>query len=197
MRYPQRDDLHLAKLRRYYQRYKALPSVSRIAEIVGLKSSGSTFQMLGRLIEEGFVQRTPDRRLAPGKRFFERQVVSSVKAGRPQEASQQAPESVSIDAYLVEHPSRTVLLTVKGDSMIDAGLMPGDTIIVVKGGPAKAGDIVVAIVDNEFTVKYLDFDKKRNAFFLRAGNIAYAPIRPKDELEIYGVVVGSFRKYKR
>ncbi len=153
--------------------------------------------MLGRLIDQGFLERTPDRRLAPGQRFFERQVVSSVRAGGPQEASQEAPEALSIDSYLVEHPSRSVLLTIRGDSMVDAGLLAGDTIVVQKGAPAKAGDIVVAIVDNEFTVKYLDFDKKRKAFFLRAGNIAYAPIRPTNQLELFGVVVGSFRKYKR
>ncbi len=196
MRYPQRDDVHLSRLRVYCQPHKALPSVGSIAEIVGLKSSGSTFQMLGRLIDQGFLERTPDRRLAPGQRFLERQVVSSVRAGRPQEASQETLEALSIDSYLVERPNCTVLLTVRGDSMIDAGLMPGDTIVVQKGAPAKAGDIVVAIVDNEFTVKFLDFDKKRKAFFLRAGNIAYAPIRPTNQLELFGVVVGSFRKYK-
>jgi repressor LexA len=77
--------------------------------------------------------------------------------------------------------------------MIDAGLMPGDTVIVKKGAPATPGDIVVAIVDNEFTVKYLAQDKQ--SFYLRPGNTAYSPIRAKDHLEIFGLVVGSFRKY--
>ena len=75
-----------------------------------------------------------------------------------------------------------------------AGLMPGDTVIVKKQAPAKLGDIVVAIVDNEFTVKYLASDK--NGFFLKAGNKAYPPIRAKDHLEVFGLVVGSFRKYQ-
>ncbi len=85
------------------------------------------------------------------------------------------------------------MLSIKGDSMIDAGIMPGDTIVVKKGDPANEGDIVVAIVDNEFTVKYLARDKRD--FFLKPGNKAYPPIRPQDHLEIFGLVVGSFRKY--
>lgn len=85
------------------------------------------------------------------------------------------------------------MLTVKGDSMIDAGLMPGDTVIVKRGDPAKSGDIVVASVDNEFTVKYLEQDK--TGFYLKPGNTAYPNIRPHDHLEVFGMVVGSFRKY--
>lgn len=102
-------------------------------------------------------------------------------------------EGLNVDAYLVDQPSRTVLLTVKEDSMIEAGLMPGDTVVVKKGAPTKPGDVVVATVDNEFTVKYLAYD--RHGFFLKPGNRAYVPIRSKDDLEIYGLVVGMFRKY--
>ena len=77
--------------------------------------------------------------------------------------------------------------------MTDAGIMPGDTVIVEKNAPAKPGDIVVAIVDCEFTVKYLAYDT--NGFFLRPGNAAYEPIRANESLEIFGLVVGVYRKY--
>ena len=100
---------------------------------------------------------------------------------------------LTIDEFLVDSPSRTILLTVKGDSMIDAGLQPGDYIVVDKGGGARVGDIVVAIVDNEFTLKYLAQDKRGP--YLKAGNPAYPPIRPQGRLEIFGLVTGSFRKY--
>ena len=103
-------------------------------------------------------------------------------------------ESLTIDEFLVDAPSRTTMLTVKGDSMLEAGLQPGDYIIVDKGRAARIGDIVVAIVDNEFTLKYLAQDKRGT--YLRAGNPAYAPIRPQGQLEIFGVVTGSFRKYR-
>ena len=98
-----------------------------------------------------------------------------------------------IDEYLVTHPSRTVLVTVKGDSMIDAGIHHGDVVIVEKRASADAGDIVVAILDNEFTLKRLGREKGR--VVLLPENKAYPVIRPKGDAEIFGVVVGLFRKY--
>ncbi|MDO8412354.1 MAG: S24 family peptidase, partial [Gallionellaceae bacterium] len=92
------------------------------------------------------------------------------------------------------HPSSTVLVTVKGDSMIDAGIMPGDTVVVEKHSHARAGEMVIAIVDNEFTLKTLGNEKGK--FVLLPANPAYPVIRPKGDLEIFGVVVGQFRKYR-
>jgi hypothetical protein len=64
-------------------------------------------------------------------------------------------EALSIDEYLVANPARTVLIRVKGDSMIDAGIHSGDTVVAEKRSHANVGDIVVAIIDNEFTLKRL------------------------------------------
>jgi len=77
--------------------------------------------------------------------------------------------------------------------MIDAGILDGDTVVVEKRDGANVGDIVVAIVDNEFTLKRLDREKGR--FVLRPANKAYSVIRPGKDLEIFGVVIGLFRKY--
>ena len=79
-------------------------------------------------------------------------------------------------------------------SMIDAGIMPDDVVVVEKRGPANVGDMVIAIVDNEFTLKTLG--KEKGQFILQPANPAYPVIRPKGELEIFGIVVGQFRKYK-
>jgi len=67
--------------------------------------------------------------------------------------------------------------------------------VVQKGAPAKPGDIVVAIVDNDFTVKFLAYDDKAEEFYLQPGNQAYPTIRPEFSFEVFGKVVGSFRKY--
>jgi len=72
--------------------------------------------------------------------------------------------------------------------------MPGDTVVVEKRNMANVGDMVIAIVDNEFTLKTLGRDK--GDFVLLPANKAYPVIRPKGELEIFGIVVGQFRKYK-
>jgi SOS regulatory protein LexA len=188
-----RDIEYLGKLQDYYALHRVLPSFTSVAKLVGLKSTSAVAAMVGRMKLADVIDQGPDRRLQPGKRFFEREIADSVSAGVPQPTNESANQVVSVDEHLIQSPSRTVLLTVKGDSMIDAGLLPGDTVIVEKSAPAKPGDIVVAIVDNEFTVKYLAHDKQ--GFYLKPGNKAYPPIRAKDSLEIFGLVVGSFRKY--
>jgi repressor LexA len=112
----------------------------------------------------------------------------------PAAASDITSDAVSIDRFLIPHPSRTVLITVKGDSMMGAGILEGDVVIVEKRPTANVGDIVVAILENEFTVKRLAREKGR--VVLRPENKAYPIIRPKGDIEIFGVVVGQFRSYR-
>jgi len=119
-------------------------------------------------------------------------VLDAVQAGLPQPANDGSPVGFNIDDYLIDTPSRTVLLAVKGDSMIEAGLMPGDTVIVKKGAPAKNGEIVVGVVDGEYTVKYLAHDK--NGFYLKPGNKNYSDIRAHDHLEIVRVGGGQLQE---
>jgi repressor LexA len=188
------DGQYLAKLQDYYARHRVLPSYASIGALVGLNSKASVAEMVMRLKGHAFLESSPDRRLKPGKRFFERSVAESVRAGLPSPAAETAPEALTIDEHLVRHPSRSVLVTVKGDSMIDAGIHAGDIVVVEKRVAANVGDIVVAIVDNEFTLKRLDREKGR--IVLRPENKAYPVIRPKDDAEIFGVVVGLFRKYR-
>jgi len=147
-----------------------------------------------RFEEAGFLDWTPDKQLNPGRRFFERRVAEApVQAGQPHAAAADGYDLVSsIDEMLVREPSKTELIRVKGDSMVEAGIHEGDYIVVEKGKHANPGEIVVAIVDNEFTVKYLD--RERNEFVLKPANKAYPVIRPRGHLEIYGVVSGLVRK---
>jgi repressor LexA len=188
-----RDQEYLGKLQDYYAENGVLPSFSKIASLIGLKTSSAVSAMVDRLKASDHLASTPERRLIPGAKFFERPVADTVRAGMPEPSNDVRSDVVSIDHHLIQKPSHTVLLSVRGDSMIDAGLLEGDTLVVVKGAPYQVNDIVVAIVDNDFTVKYLAHDKR--GFYLKPGNKAYAPIRAKDHLEVYGLVVGSFRKY--
>jgi len=185
---------YLTRLQDYYAMHRALPSLSSIGQLVGLRSKSSVSALAKRLRLAGYLSATPDRRLAPTEQFFARPVVDTVRAGLPQAANDPRQESLAIDSYLINKPSRSVLLVVRGDSMIEAGLFEDDHIVVDRGAAARPGDIVVAIVDNEFTVKYLAQDKR--GYFLKPGNPAYPSIRPQGQLEIYGVVKGSFRKYR-
>ena len=188
------DANYLAKLQDYYADYGVLPPYSTIMSMVGFKSKSPVAALVARLKLQGFLESTPDKRLKPGRRFFERPVYDSVRAGFPSPAGDAHHDTLTIDEYLVSHPSSTVLVTVKGDSMVDAGILPGDTVVVEKRAMANAGDMVIAIVDNEFTLKTLG--KEKGEFVLIPANPVYPVIRPRGELEIFGVVVGQFRKYK-
>jgi SOS-response transcriptional repressor LexA len=144
----------------------------------------------------GFLGATSTGRLVPGKAFFQRTVVSSVRAGLPALADDSAPEPLLIDEYLVEAPSRTFLLTVKGESMREAGLLPGDIAVVKRGALASPGDIVVVNANGEGTVKELA-QHANGEMYLRARNPDYPDIAPADGFEIMGVVVGQFRRYSK
>ena len=192
-RQPSSDAEYLAKLQDYYAKHQVFPSYSNIGKLVGLKSTSSVSAFLDRLKNEGYIE-AKDRRLRPGKRFFERPLMASrVAAGLPSAAYDTPVTGLAIDAHLVTRPSHTFLLMVKGESMIDAGMMPGDTLIVEKTHSASDGDIVVALVDDAYTVKRLVRENRK--YVLKPENTAYPVLRPQ-EIEIVGIVVGSFRKYK-
>jgi repressor LexA len=191
---PLLDLAYLEKLQDYYAEHKVIPSYSVLASLWGVSAKSWVAQCVKRFEEAGYLDWTPDRQLKPGARFFERRVADSpVQAGLPNPAISDGYDFVSsIDEMLVRVPSRTMLIKVKGDSMIDAGIHEGDHLVVELQKNANVGEIVVAIVDNEFTVKYLQ--KERNEFVLKPANKAYPVIRPKGRLEIFGVMAGLARR---
>jgi repressor LexA len=188
------DGRYLAQLQDYYAHHRVLPSYAAIGKLVGLSSKASVAGLVLRLKAGGFIESAPGQRLRPGKRFFERTLAESVQAGLPSPASDTGHNNVTIDEYLVKNPSQTILIRVRGDSMIDAGIHPDDVVVVERRANARIGELVVAIVENEFTLKRLD--RERGRYVLRPENKAYPVIRPKGELELFGVVVGLVRKYK-
>jgi repressor LexA len=112
----------------------------------------------------------------------------------PQSISATQGDYYVIDDMLIDRPSMTTMIPVKGDSMIDAGIHDGDVAVVEKRNLANVGDIVVAIVDDNFTLKTLG--KEGSKYILIPANPAFPVIRPKGTLEIFGVLVGLIRKYK-
>ncbi|MDD5056302.1 MAG: S24 family peptidase [Sideroxydans sp.] len=191
-----RDAEYLAKLQDYYADWKSIPSYAALCEVFGIASKSWVKAILDRLGEAGFLERTPDGMWIPTRQFFARPLAeSSVPAGMPVTVSETQGEYFVIDEMLIDTPSKTTLITVKGDSMMNAGIHDGDVAVVEKRNLANVGDIVVAIVDNEFTLKTLD--KERGKFVLRPENPAYPVIRPQGTLEIFGVLVGLIRKYRK
>ena len=114
--------------------------------------------------------------------------------GWPSPAEEELVDILSLDDYLIPHPDQSYLVKIKGDSMIDAGIRPGDLVIVERGRTARDGDIVIAQVDGEWTMK--TYEKRGSVVKLLAANKKYTPIIPKSELLIGGVVTAAIRKYK-
>jgi repressor LexA len=191
-----RDAEYLAKLQDYYADWKSIPSYASLCEVFGIASKSWVKAILDRLGEAGFLERTPDGMWIPTRQFFGRVLAeAAVPAGMPVAVNDARGEYFVIDEMLIDTPSKTTLISVKGDSMIGAGIHDGDVAVVEKRSLANVGDIVVAIVDNEFTLKTLD--KERGKFILRPENPAYPVIRPQGTLEIFGILIGLIRKYRK
>ncbi len=191
-----KDSEYLSKLQDYYADWKNIPSYAKLCEVFGIASKSWVKTILTRLADADFIERTPDGSWIPTRQFFARaHAESTVQAGMPVSVTATQGDYFVIDEMLIDTPSKTTLITVKGDSMIDAGIQDGDVAVVEKRLTANIGDIVVAIVDNDFTLKTLD--RENGAFILRPANPAFPVIRPQGTLEIFGVLIGLVRKYKR
>lgn len=190
------DHDYLNLMRDNFAAWHCLPSYGRLRGVLGLASRSAVAKVLARLCKAGLVERTPHGVWIPTREFFARPMADvRVPAGTPATLADASTDTLLVDDYLIEKPSHTVLVPVKGDSMIDAGIHSGDVVVVDKSARAKPGNIVVAIVDNEFTIKTLALERGKTV--LRPANPAYPVIRPRTTLEIFGVVVGLARKYRR
>jgi len=189
------DHEHLATLQGYYAEHRVLPSYARLMSLLGFASKSAVKKVLERLEGTGMLERTSDGDWAPSERFFDRAIATQpVPAGMPISADSDVHEQITIDRFLIQQPNKTVLIRVKGDSMVDAGIHDGDLAVVERKTEATQGDIVVAVVDDQFTLKTLARDK--DGYHLLPANPNYPVIRPNGKLEIFGVLVGLVRKYQ-
>lgn len=118
-----------------------------------------------------------------------------ISAGFPSPAGDYAEDGLDLNNYLVKNKPATFMFTVRGESMIGAGICDADKVVVDRALKAKHNDIVVAVVNGEYTIKRLY--KYRGRIELRPENPNYQPITFSEgnELQIWGVVVGVVRRY--
>lgn len=178
----------------FYAERKRMPSYSEMLNMFGFRSKNAVFKRVSAMVKAGFLEKDKTGRILPKKLRSMVNVLGFVKAGFPSPAEEELQDVMSLDEYLISSPQSTYLLKVDGDSMIEAGIMPGDLVLVQKNIQPKQNDIVVASVDKEWTLKY--FSKKGNVVTLLSGNKKYPPITPKQELLIAGVVIANVRKYR-
>ncbi len=196
MRTPQNDLEHLARLQDYYARHRSIPAYERLCTLWGLASRSAVSKVLERFRHQGLIERTPDGDWVPSRSFFERLMArQTVQAGTPATDLQSGVTPTLLDDLLVDTPSKTILLTVQGDSMSGANIFAGDVVIVERQESAVAGEIVVALVDQELTVKTLI--KDGDGWLLHPENPSFSDIRPQGELRLIGVVTGLARRLKK
>ena len=174
------------------------PSVREIGEAVGLSSSSTVHGHLARLEDKGYLRRDPDNPRAieiTGERQIRQQqlvtvpLIGRVTAGEPVLAVENIEETYALPYDLVRSDS-LFMLRVEGESMIGAGIFDGDLVLVRQQDVANNGDIVVALLDDEATVKryYYQGDHIR----LQPENDAMQPIISRD-VQVIGKVVGLYR----
>jgi len=129
------------------------------------------------------------------KRFRIPLLNDSVSAGFPSPADDHMEENIDLNEHLISNPFSTFFLRVKGESMINAGIRDKDLIIVDKSLIAKPGDIVIAMIDGEFTIKRLSI--KNDELYLKAENHNYPDFSFKNhiDVQIWGVVIYSIHSY--
>lgn len=177
----------------FHKKSGRMPSFSELGKLWGLRSKNAVFKAINKLEEAGVVRRDEKGRLIPLSLNSPLRILGTVAAGFPSPAEEELADSISLDELLIDNKAATFLLKVSGDSMIDEGIKPGDMVIVDKSRTPKNGDIVIAEVDGDWTMKFLK--KRGEKISLVAANPLYKPIIPKNELKIAGIVTAVVRQY--
>lgn len=191
------------------------PSVREICSAVGFKSTSTVHSYLSKLEKSGLIQKDPAKPRALkvvddqksglpsnsdssnqdllffGKRLTQVPIIGKVTAGQPILAVENIEDTFPLPVEFVRD-STSFMLKVKGESMIEAGILDGDLVLVRQQPSAQNGDIVVALIGDEATVK--TFYKEKNYIRLQPQNRYMEPIIVKDNVSILGKVTGVFRK---
>ena len=176
------------------------PAVREICEAVNLKSTSSVHSHLETLEKNGYIRRDPTKPRAieivddnfnlVRREMVNVPIIGRVAAGEPLLAIENIESYFPIPSEFMPN-SQTFILNVKGESMINAGILDGDNVIVEQCSSADNGDMVVALVDDSATVK--TFYKEDGYYRLQPENDYMDPIIVRGELQILGKVIGVFR----
>lgn len=176
------------------------PSVREICEAVNLKSTSTVHGHLSRLEKKGLIRRDPTKPRAIEllldspikKELIDIPIVGKITAGEPILAHESIEDTFSLPINFIKNKNDLFILKVSGESMIEAGIFDGDLAIIEKTSVANNGDIVVALIENEATIK--TFYKEDGYIRLQPENSSMNPILVKD-CTILGKLAGLYRKY--
>ena len=177
----------------FYKRHKRMPGYREMMDLTGYRSKNAVFKLINKLVEDRVVAKDARGKLSPIQLDTALPLVGHVRAGFASPSEEELVDTMTIGDYLIRDKDGSYLLEVVGDSMIDAGIHEGDMVIFERTHDYKPGDIVIALTEDGYTIKYLR--NKGARYFLEAANADYPLIFPR-EGEIIGVVTGTFRRYK-
>lgn len=185
------------KLETFYSQNKRMPTYSEMMKLFCFKSKNAVAKVVSKLLDAGLVAKDHLGRLIPTTSFTELStsipLLGFVTAGLPATVEEELTDTVDLDDMLIGKKELTYMLEVDGDSMIDAHIEKGDMVLVERSSVARDGQIVIAEVDGEFTMKY--FKKEGNKIWLEPANKNYKSIYPEHSLNINAVVKAVIRKY--
>ncbi len=193
-------------LAQFQKQYGYSPTLSEIAQGTGHRSNSTVHNLIKSLVEKGYVQKVDGNTrvlkivddkvslsLSGSKPAIELPLLGFIAAGSPLEPHTDPNASFYVSASLLSGKNTAYVLQVKGNSMIEDGILDGDYVIIEKMSEAANGDIVVAIVDNNLaTLK--KFYKENGRVVLKPANSEMSPIYPTS-LTIQGKAVGIVRKF--
>lgn len=120
--------------------------------------------------------------------------LGTIEAGFPSPAEEELLDTMTLDEWLIKRHEATYMLEVKGLSMMNTGILPGDTALVERGRDPRHGDIVIACVDGKWTMKFYHVLSDKRIVLVPA-NPKFSPIYPKEELRVEAIVIAIIRKY--
>lgn len=187
-------------LKNYTENKGYPPSVREICEAVSLKSTSTVHGHLKRLEKKGLIKRDPTKPRAleivefsqPKREMISIPIVGNITAGTPILATENIEDTFTLPIDFIKHNNELFMLKVNGNSMINAGINNNDLAIIEKTQSAINGDIVVALIDDNATIKR--FFKEKDHIRLQPENNAMDPIIVND-CKILGKLVGIFRAY--
>ena len=196
----------LEYLAQFQKQYGYSPTLSEIAKATGHKSNSTVHTIIRSLVEKGYVQKVDgntrvlkilDEKAAQGLigqlPSIELPLMGFIAAGKPLEPHTDPNATFQVSASMISGKKTAYVLQVKGESMIEDGILDGDYVVIEKSEIASNGDIVVALVDDNLaTLKR--FYKEGNRIVLKPANASMQPIYP-NSLKIQGVAVGVVRRF--
>lgn len=206
--------LYSKRIYDFWNGQRKMPTFEDLKGLLDVRSKDTVSRIVNDLVNMGHILKDKTGKLLPvedkvlehsrkvDRRKIERlinnnagqmRMLGLVQAGFPTHVDAQDLETINLEEWLIGDKDATFMLRVKGDSMIDAGIMEDDYVIVERGQEPKINDVVLAEVDGSWTLKF--YKKDKQGAYLEPANKAFKTIRPQQDLNIAAVVVAQIRKY--